>query len=103
MTSGGPTGHSGAVLSVSSNGSTDGTGIVWASYAVSGDAEHDVSQGVLRAFDANDITRQLWSSLQNSARDAVGNYAKFASPTVANGRVYLPTFSNQVVVYGLLR
>ncbi|HKE91518.1 MAG TPA: hypothetical protein VKB45_14385 [Gemmatimonadales bacterium] len=103
MSNGGPTGHSGAVLSVSSNGSADGTGIVWASYAVSGDAEHDVSQGVLRAFDANDITRQLWSSLQNAARDGVGNYAKFASPTVANGRVYLPTFSNQVVVYGLLR
>jgi len=101
MTDGGPTGHSGAVLSVSSSGSADGTAIVWASYAVSGDAEHDVSQGVLRAFDANDITRQLWSSLQNSARDGVGNYAKFASPTIANGRVYLPTFSNQVVVYGL--
>jgi len=100
---GGPTGHSGAVLSVSSNGSTDGTGIVWASYAVSGDAEHDVSTGVLRAFDANDVTHQLWSSLLNSARDGAGNYAKFASPTVANGRVYLPTFSNQVVVYGLLR
>src|SRR5712691_4558382 len=36
---GGPTGQSGAVLSVSSNGSTDGTGILWASYASSGDAE----------------------------------------------------------------
>src|SRR5438034_7698480 len=35
---GGPTGQSGAVLSVSSNGSTDGTGILWASYASSGDA-----------------------------------------------------------------
>jgi len=101
MTDGGPTGHSGAVLSVSSNGATDGSGILWASYAVSGDAEHDVSQGVLRAFDANDVTRQLWSSLQNPARDGAGNYAKFASPTIANGRVYLPTFSNQVAVYGL--
>src|SRR6267143_2067778 len=36
----GPTGQSGAVLSVSSNGSQDGTGILWASYAFSGDAEH---------------------------------------------------------------
>lgn len=102
MTSGGPTGHSGAVLSVSSNGSADASAIVWASYAVSGDAEHDVSQGALRAFDANDITKQLWSSLQNPGRDGPGNYAKFASPTIANGRVYLPTFSNQVAVYGLL-
>lgn len=97
----GPTGQSGAVLSVSSNGSTDGTGILWASYAASGDAEHTVSPGVLRAFDANDVTKELWNNRQNSARDAAGNYAKFAAPTIANGHVYLPTFSNQVVVYGL--
>jgi hypothetical protein len=99
--SGGPTGQSGAVLSVSSNGSADGTGIVWASYAASGDAEHTVSPGVLRAFDANDVTKELWNNRQNSARDDAGYYAKFASPTIANGHVYLPTFSNQVVVYGL--
>jgi hypothetical protein len=97
----GPTGQSGAVLSVSSNGSQDGTGILWASYASSGDAEHAVSPGILRAFDANDITRELWNNQQNSARDGAGNYAKFASPTIANGHVYLPTFSNRVVVYGL--
>jgi len=32
-----------------------------------------------------------------------GSFAKFAIPTVANGKVYVPTFSNQLVVYGLLR
>jgi hypothetical protein len=96
-----PTGHSGAVLSVSSDGAKDGTAILWASYAFSGDAEHDVSPGILRAFDANDITRELWNNRQNLARDGAGQYAKFASPTIANGHVYLPTFSNQVVVYGL--
>jgi len=97
----GPTGQSGAVLSVSSNGSTDGTGILWASYAFSGDAEHAVSPGILRAFDANDVTKELWNNRQNVSRDGAGNYAKFSSPTIANGHVYLPTFSNQVVVYGL--
>jgi hypothetical protein len=97
----GPTGQSGAVLSVSSSGSKDGTGILWASYASSGDAEHAVSPGILRAFDANDISKELWNNRQNSARDAAGNYAKFAAPTIANGHVYLPTFSNRVVVYGL--
>jgi hypothetical protein len=97
----GPTGQSGAVLSVSSNGSKDGTGIVWASYAFSGDAEHAVSPGVLRAFAANDVTQELWNNRQNVARDGAGNYAKFAAPTIANGHVYLPTFSNRVVVYGL--
>src|SRR6266478_2739588 len=97
----GPSGQSGAVLSVSSNGSKDGTGILWASYASTGDAESFVSPGILRAFDANDVTRELWNNHQNVARDGAGNYAKFSSPTVANGHVYLPTFSNRVVVYGL--
>ena len=98
---GGPTGQSGAVLSVSSNGSQDGTGILWASYAFSGDAEHNVSLGILRAFDANDVTKELWNNRQNVSRDGAGNYAKFSPPTIANGHVYLPTFSNRVVVYGL--
>jgi len=97
----GPTGQSGAVLSVSSNGSKDGTGILWASYAFSGDAEHNVSPGILRAFDANDVTTELWNNRQNVSRDGAGNYAKFSAPTIANGHVYLPTFSNRVVVYGL--
>lgn len=97
----GPTGQSGAVLSVSSNGSQDGTGILWASYASSGDAEHATSPGILRAFDANDVRKELWNNQQNPSRDAAGSYAKFAAPTIANGHVYLPTFSNRVVVYGL--
>jgi len=98
---GGPTGQSGAVLSVSSNGSTDGTGIIWASYALSGDAESFTSPGIFRAFDANDVTRELWNNQQNAARDGAGMFAKFSPPTIANGHVYLPTFSNKVVVYGL--
>jgi len=98
----GPSGESGAVLSVSSNGSEDGTGILWASYASSGNAEHEVSPGILRAFDAQDITKELWNNHQNFDRDGAGNYAKFSSPTIVNGHVYLPTFSGRVVVYGLL-
>ena len=97
----GPGGQSGAVLSVSSDSSKDGTGILWASYASSGDAESFTVPGVLRAFDANDITRELWNNTQNLSRDGAGNYAKFSAPTIANGHVYLPTFSNRVVVYGL--
>jgi len=38
----------------------------------------------------------------NEARDDMGNFAKFCPPTIANGKVYLSTFSNQLVVYGLL-
>ncbi|MDP4223065.1 MAG: hypothetical protein Q8868_07115 [Bacteroidota bacterium] len=96
----GPGGESGAEISVSSNGRTDGTGIVWAAYAISTDADIIAGPGILRAFDANDITKQLWNSSQSPA-DNPGYFAKFSAPTIANGYVYLATFSKQVVVYGL--
>ena len=96
----GPTGRNGAMLSVSSNGNLPGTGVLWASYASSGDANQQVRPGILRAFDAEDVTNELWNNNSNP-NDAAGNYAKFCSPTIANGHVYLATFSNKVVVYGL--
>jgi hypothetical protein len=34
--------------------------------------------------------------------DSVGTFGKFAAPTVANGRVYVATFDNKLVVYGAL-
>jgi outer membrane protein assembly factor BamB len=97
----GPQGQSGAMLTVSSNGDTPGTGIVWAAYAKTGDAEHAVSPGVLRAFDATDVSKLLWSNDEKPAQDGAGTYAKFSSPVIANGHVYLATFSNSVAVYGI--
>lgn len=96
----GPTGNNGAVLSVSSNGGDDSTGILWASYAANGDANQSVRPGILRAIDAGDVTKELWNSFLKP-NDNPGNYAKFNCPTIANGKVYLATFSNQLVVYGL--
>jgi hypothetical protein len=96
----GPIGGSGAEISVSSDGKTDSTGIVWASHAIHTDAAESVGPGILRAFDANDITNELWNSSQSPA-DNPGFFAKFSAPTIANGHVYLATFSGQVVVYGL--
>ena len=58
--------------------------------------------GILRAYNAQNVTNELWNSEQLSARDTVGNFAKFVPPTVANGKVYLATFSNRLNVYGLL-
>ena len=90
----------GPIISVSSNGQVVGTGIVWASFPIL-DPNHQTRQGVLQAFDARDIRRQIWNSTTNSTRDSVGNYAKFNTPVVANGKVYLATFSNRLNVYGL--
>jgi len=90
-----------AALSLSANASASGTGIVWASRPISGSSNPGPTSGVLYALDASKLATELWDSQQNSARDAVGNYAKFAPPTVVNGKVYLATFSGQLLVYGL--
>jgi hypothetical protein len=98
-----PAGYSNmAPLSVSSNGSTAGTGIVWAATSLSGDANAGIVPGQLWAFDASNLTNELWDSQQNSSRDGVATFAKYAPPTVANGKVYVATFSEQLLVYGLL-
>jgi uncharacterized membrane protein len=96
-----PDGKPGGILSLSAHGGTPGTGIVWASLPYQGDANHHVVPGVLRAFDASNVVRELWNSKQDAARDDVGSFAKFCPPTVANGKVYLATFSCQLLAYGL--
>ena len=42
----------------------------------------------------------MWNST-GDPNDNPGNYAKFNCPTIANGKVYLASFSNQLLVYGL--
>ena len=97
-----PAGLSNTVaLSVSANQSQQGTGIVWALAPYSGDANSVAVPGILYAFDASDLSHELWDSKQYSSRDDVGQYAKFTPPSIANGKVYVPTFSDRLVVYGL--
>ena len=97
-----PDGMPGGFLSLSSDAKKVGTGIVWAMHSYQGDALHDIQPGIVDAFDAADLTHELWTSKQFADRDDVGTFAKHSSLTVANGRVYVPTFSGQLVVYGLL-
>lgn len=66
-----------------------------------GDANQQVLPGILHAYNAENVGVELWNSQQAGSRDAVGNFAKFVPPTVANGKVYLATFSNRLNVYGL--
>jgi Secretion system C-terminal sorting domain len=96
----GPVGYNGAFLSGSSKGSIDSTAILWASYSRDGNANQSTRPGILRALSASDITKELWNTSMSSVDDP-GNYAKFNCPTIANGKVYLATFSNKLMVYGL--
>ncbi|HLK28738.1 MAG TPA: T9SS type A sorting domain-containing protein [Puia sp.] len=96
-----PSGMPGAMLSVSSNGTQQGTGILWTSHPINGDANHATVPGILQAFDATDVTHELWNSNMSGLRDSIGRFAKFVVPTIANGKVYMATFSNMLNVYGL--
>ncbi len=94
-------GKPGGVLSLSAHGGKAGTGILWAALAT-GNANFAAVRGILIAYDAADLSHALWNPDQNATRDGLGNLAKFNTPVVANGKVYMATFSRQVVVYGLL-
>jgi hypothetical protein len=95
-------GEPGGSLALSANGTNAGSGIVWASVQLGGDANPAVRQGILHAYDAENVADELWNSQQLGARDNVGSFAKFVPPTVANGKVYLATFSGRLNIYGLL-
>jgi hypothetical protein len=99
-----PGGMPGGRLVVSSNGTRPGTGVVWGAYPVQGNANSAVVHGALAAYDATTVEKGqlklLFHSDANPA-NAMGNFAKYSTPVVANGRVYVGTFSNKVVQYGL--
>jgi hypothetical protein len=94
-------GHPGGSLTISANGSTANSGIVWASIPTYEDAKHKLTAGTLRAYHAETL-QEIWTSDLNHERDHVGTLIKFVPPLVANGRVYMPTHDNAVAVYGLL-
>lgn len=94
-------GMPGAMLSISSNAADTASAIVWACFPSSGNANNQVRPGTIAAYSANDVsTGELWNSSKNK-NDAVGKFAKFNSPTVANGKVFVPTFSKEIKIYGL--
>src|SRR4029078_1913239 len=99
-----PGGMPGGRLVVSSNGTTPGTGVVWCVYPVQGNANSKVVHGALVAYDATTLVngkmKQLFHSDANPA-NSMGKFAKYSTPVVANGKVYVGTFSNKVVEYGL--
>ena len=86
-------------MAISANGTQSGTGILW---AVTDDNTQWNLPGTLRAYDAGNLANEVWNSDMTGGSDTLGTFAKFANPTVANGNVYVPTWGNSIVVYGLL-
>ena len=76
-------------LVVSAAGTTNG--IVWVM---------DRNANEIHAYDAGSFATELWNSgMKIGGGDSVGAVTKFASPTVANGEVFVGTLSG-LVVYG---
>nr|MBA3826634.1 hypothetical protein [Ktedonobacterales bacterium] len=89
---------------VSSNGSTANTGIVWiisppGSCPVN-DHCNPSGSGALRAYDATDLSNELYSSTQIADRDGLASFVKFSVPAIANGEVFVGT-GNSLDIFGL--
>ena len=94
--------YPGATLGLSANGLTNA--ILWAIQRVdlNPDGGGVRGPGSLHAFDATDLTKELYNSNQASgARDTLDFTAKWSAPLVANGRVYVAT-TGQFAAFGLL-
>jgi hypothetical protein len=83
-------GYPGATPSISASGTTNG--IVW--------VVENSNPAVLHAYDATNLSNELYNS--NQAANGVDHFSnnKFITPMVANGRVYVGT-SSSVAVFGL--
>ena len=105
VASGNEGGMPGGRLVVSSNGTTPNTGVVWGVYPTQGDANSNVVHGALVAYDAvaliNGTQLKLLFHSDTNGANNLGNFAKYSTPVVADGKVYVGTFSNKVVQYGL--
>jgi hypothetical protein len=86
-------GFPGGAMSISANGTSNG--ILWAVQRVGAS-----SPGVLRAYDASNLTVELYNSAQ-SGDDGLDIAAKFNVPIIANGKVFVGSLA-RLTVYGLL-
>ncbi len=87
-------GFPGPTVSISSNGNTNG--IVW---ALQTDSNLHGGNEALYALDATNLNNELYDSTQNGSRDNPGGAVKFATPTIANGKVYVGA-SQRLSVFG---
>jgi Chitobiase/beta-hexosaminidase C-terminal domain len=76
-------GFPGATPSVSANGTNDA--IVWAVQVA--------NTAILRAYNATNVALEIYNSALAGPRDNLGPPVKFIEPTIANGKVYVPTAS----------
>ncbi len=93
--------NGGTMPVVSSNGTTAGSAVVWFVQRPSLSSDQNPGTSMtLRAYDASNLTHQLFSILGGTWTHAVNANANIV-PTVAKGRVYVAS-NMQLRIYGLL-
>jgi Malectin domain/Immunoglobulin domain/PQQ enzyme repeat len=83
--------YPGATPSISANASSNG--IIW--------TYNNSRPAVLGAYEAANVSHQLYHTNMAGTRDHFGNGNKFMTPTIAKGRVYVGTASG-IAIFGLL-
>jgi hypothetical protein len=84
--------YPGTTPGISASGTSNA--IVW--------AVENANPAVLHAYDAGDLSHELYNSSQAAAgRDAFGPGNKFITPTIVNGRVYVGTATGVAAFGGL--
>jgi hypothetical protein len=92
---------SASARSFTSPGTTPGVSAAGSANAIVWAVENS-NPAVLHAYDARDLTLELYNSNQAAAgRDAFGAGNKFITPTIVNGHVYVGT-TNGVARFGML-
>jgi hypothetical protein len=86
----------GGILSLSANGDNADSGIIWVSMPLAENANQKVVRGILRAYAASDVSKELWDSERDPA-DGTGMFAKFCPPTVADGKVFMSAFAAEKI------
>lgn len=92
-------GFPGASPSVSADGPSNG--VVWAIDASTSEGASSAGPAVLRAYDATNVSHELYNSTQAGARDTLGPAVRFTLPTIIGGKVYVGT-ATELDVFGLL-
>ena len=87
-------GGRGGTMQISANGAS--SGILWTLQTGGSGVP-----GILHAYDATDLSKQLYNSNQTGTRDALDEWDKFSVPVVANGEVFVAGTS-QLTIFGLL-